>query len=210
MVLRKHPKRLYPLSDFEAKGILTPAECRLLRDAVHARKTIMIAGAVGTGKTSIVNALLHELRDTQERIVVCEEAPELIVEAQDTAFLRTVEATEGRSGVDLRALCRDVLRLSPDRVVVGETRGGECLEMLKIFDTGHPGMSTIHADSAEGTLSRIEQLVLEVSQDPQRPLIASAIDLIVYMQRHGAAWRPGGILAVDGWDGRNYQLRSLT
>ena len=148
MVVRKHTKGVFPLEDFQAKHILTPEECAVLKQALFARQTILIAGATHTAKTSIVNSLLHELRESEERIVICEESPELIFTGPDVAFLSTVDADGERPGIDLRALCRDVLRLSPDRVIVGEVRGGECLEMLKIFDTGHPGISTIHAESA--------------------------------------------------------------
>jgi Flp pilus assembly CpaF family ATPase len=205
MVLRKHPSTAYPLSDFEAKGILTPRQATLLRESLAARHTILIAGAIGSGKTSILNACLYELRASPERFVILEDAPELICEAADSEGNRTVLAGHGHEAVTLRDLCRRVLRKSPDWIVIGEVRGGESLDLLKAFQVGHPGLATLHADSAMGTLLRLEQLNLEVSLDPQRQLIAEAVDVIFHMEHHGRLFRCTGVLAVDGLDAASGQ-----
>jgi type IV secretion system protein VirB11 len=200
MTLRRHPHTVYPLPQWEAKGILTAREREALEAALFGRKTILIAGAVGSSKTSLLNALLHALQDSDERIVIVEDDPEILCEAQDCEFQRTVRNVGGQALITMRDLCRDLLRHSPDRVVVGEIRGGEALDAARAFQTGHPGLCTIHAASAESTLLRLEQLIQEVSVDPQRPLIAEAIDVIVHMTAYGRLWRATGILAVEGLD----------
>jgi len=106
-------------------------------------------------------------------------------------------------------LVKKALRHRPDLLIIGEVRDGAALDMLKGFQTGHPGMASVHADSAEGTLLRLEQLVQEVSVDPQRTLIAEAVDVIVHMARHGRTWRATGLLAVEGLDGDRYRTRPL-
>jgi len=206
MTLRKHPATVYPLVDFEAKGILTRQERQVLETALVERKTILISGAVGSSKTSLLNALLHALQETDERIVVVEDDPEIICEALDCEFQRTVRTVGGQALITMRDLCRDLLRHSPDRVVVGEIRGGEALDTARAFQTGHPGLCTIHAASAASTLLRLEQLIQEVSVDPQRPLIAEAIDVIIHMTAYGRLWRATGILAVEGLDSEGHYI----
>ena len=122
MTLRKHPSRVYPLADWVTKGILTLAQCTVLRTALDSGQTIAISGAIGSSKTSLLNALLHELRDTAERLIVIEDDPEIVCEVLDCEFKRTVRGLEGQATVTMQALCQDVLRDSPDRIIVGELR----------------------------------------------------------------------------------------
>jgi type IV secretion system protein VirB11 len=210
---------VYPLDDFEAKGILTLQAAahtgkrleahatirQTLEYAVREGYTVVIAGPVGSAKTSLANALLDILRDSDERIVIVEDDPELRCEAEEVETLRTSMDPL----VTMRDLCKDLLRISPDHVVIGEVRDGAALDMLKAFQTGHPGLCTVHAESAIGTLLRLEQLVEEVSATPQRPLIGEAIDVICHMEKYGRSWRVTSLLAVDGWDGHEYNTRSL-
>ena len=210
MVLRRHPSQVFPLDDFVAKGILTPRQREILEGAVRDRKTIIVSGAVGSSKTSLTNALLHTLRDSHERIVVLEDTPELMLDAEEVTFQRTCDATMERPAITLRDLCRDVLRLSPDRLVIGEVRGAEALDMLKAFQCGTPGMCTVHSESARGTLERLGHLVEEVSASPQKHLIGEAVDLIANMTQHGRSWRCRTLLAVKGYDGHTYLTEELT
>jgi len=205
MVCRKHPTRVFPLDDFEAKGILTPQQRGVLEQALWQRQTVIIAGAVGSAKTSLTNACLHLLRDSAERITIVEDDPELRCEATEVEYVQTSE----HPPITMRDLGKDLLRMSPDRIVVGEVRDGAALDMLKAFQTGHPGLCTVHAPSAQETLTRLEQLVQEVSVDPQRHLIGEAVDIIVHMEQWARSWRVTAMVAVDGWDGAHYQLRSL-
>ena len=220
MVCRKHPKQVYPLDDFEAKGILQHRpQTKYTRQLVAQGSirqtleyallqgfTLAVSGAVGSAKTSLVNAFLHFLRRTSKRIVILEDDPELVCDAEEVQCVRTSEDPL----ITMPDLARDFLRMSPDIGVVGEVRDGRsCYTMLKAFQTGHQGLCTVHAVSAQETLPRFEQLNQEVSLDPQRHLIGEAIDAIVHMEQVARSWRVTDLLAVDRWDGTQYQLRSL-
>lgn len=209
MTLRKHPQHVFPLDDFITKGILTVRERGILEEAIATGKTLIISGATGSAKTSLLNALLHALRDSGRRIFILEDDPELRCDAANTAALHTVDGDGGRGRITMTDLVKKALRHRPDLLIIGEVRDGAALDMLKGFQTGHPGMASVHADSAEGTLLRLEQLVQEVSIDPQRTLIAEAVDVIVHMARHGRTWRATGLLAVEGLDGDRYRTRPL-
>jgi Flp pilus assembly CpaF family ATPase len=111
--------------------------------------------------------------------------------------LRVVRALDGQEAVNLHALCLDALRMSADRIIVGELRGPEALPALQAFQTGHPGMCTVHAPSAHSTLLRLEQLVQLTSVDPQRRLIAEAVNAIVHMEQHGRLWRCTDMLRIE-------------
>jgi type IV secretion system protein VirB11 len=206
--MRKHPMQVFPLDDFEQKGILTRRERGLLETALTTGQTLLISGAVGSAKTSLINALLHCLKDSGKRIFVAEDDPELRCDAENVAFLHTLDG-DGGARITMADLVKKALRHRPDLLVVGEVRDGAALDMLKGFQTGHPGIASVHADSALGTLLRLEQLVQEVSVDPQRRLIAEAVDVIVHMQRQGRTWRASGILSVEGLDGDQYVTRPL-
>jgi type IV secretion system protein VirB11 len=153
----------------------------------------------------LTGALLHALKDSEERIVILEDDPELQCEAEEVQAVRTSEMPL----VTMRDLGKDLLRMSPGRIVVGEVRDGTALDMLKAFEVGHPGICTVHSASAADTLPRLEQLIQEVSADAQRPLIGSAVDLIVHLEQYAQSWRVTDLLAVDGWDGHHYCTRSL-
>ena len=145
----------------------------------------MVAGGTGSGKTTLANALLHEIAQLGERVVILEDTRELQCAAEDVVALRTQPGS-----ISLSDLVRSTLRLRPDRIVVGEVRGPEALDLLKAWNTGHPGgIATLHANSAQAALSRLEQLTMEVCETPPRALIAEAIDLIVFVERGGPAGR---------------------
>jgi type IV secretion system protein VirB11 len=209
MTLRKHPRHVFPLDDFEAKGILTRTERSILERAVMSGQTVLISGSTGSAKTSLINALLHALKHSGRRIFVAEDDPELRCEAENTAALHTSDGESGGPRVTMADLVKKALRHRPDLLVIGEVRDGAALDALRAFQTGHAGILSVHAESAEGTLLRLEQLVQEVSVDPQRRLIAEAVDMIVHMARQGRSWRATGMIAVEGLAGQDYITRSL-
>lgn len=193
--IRKPASRVFTLEEYEALGILSAAQGEQLRAAVRSRANIIVAGGTGSGKTTLANALLHEIARLGERVVILEDIRELQCAADDIVALRTQQGS-----VTLSDLVRATLRLRPDRIVVGEVRGPEALDLLKAWNTGHPGgVATLHANSAQAALARLEQLTLEVCETPPRALIAEAVDLIVFIERGGPAGRripeihaPGG------------------
>lgn len=172
---------------------------------MHERQNILIAGGTSTGKTTLANALLAEIAATGDRVLVLEDTIELQCSARDHVPLRT------RAGaVSMTELVRATMRLRPDRVVVGEVRGGEALDLVKVWGTGHPGgIATIHAGSALGALLRVEQLILEVAVNPPRALIAEAINVVVYIAGRGRKRRIETIAHVTGHDSTGYHLVSV-
>ncbi|ESQ97706.1 conjugal transfer protein TrbB [Stutzerimonas chloritidismutans AW-1] len=200
--LRKRAVGVIPLERYVADGMMTTAQAEFLRGAVRERQNILIAGGTSTGKTTLANALLAEIAATGDRVLVLEDTIELQCAARDHVPLRT------RAGVvSMRELVRATMRLRPDRVVVGEVRGGEALDLIKVWGTGHPGgIATLHAGSALGALLRLEQLVLEVALNPPRVLIAEAINVVIFIAGRGGLRRIESIARVTGFDDAGYHL----
>ena len=202
--LRKRAVGVIPLDRYVVDGMMSAEQADFLRQAVHERQNILIAGGTSTGKTTLANALLAEIAATGDRVLVLEDTIELQCAARDHVPLRT------RAGaVSMTELVRATMRLRPDRVVVGEVRGGEALDLVKVWGTGHPGgIATIHAGSALGALLRMEQLILEVAVTPPRALIAEAINVVVYIAGRGRKRRIETIAHVTGHDSTSYHLVS--
>ncbi|MFT4053916.1 MAG: P-type conjugative transfer ATPase TrbB [Novosphingobium sp.] len=194
--IRKPAAKIHRLADYVAGGTLHPGQAAALVAAVAARRNIVIAGGTSSGKTTLANALLAEMGVAGERVILIEDTRELQCAAADTIALRT------RPGaVTMADLVRSTLRLRPDRIVVGEVRGGEALDMLKAWNTGHPGgIATVHANSARAALYRIEQLVAEKVVTVPRHLIAEAIDIVVFISGRGTGRRIETVAEVGGLD----------
>ena len=203
--IRKRAVGVIKLDDYVKDAILSEAQVAFLRSAVHGRQNILIAGGTSTGKTTLANALLAEIAATGDRVIILEDTVELQCAADDHVPLRT------RPGVvSMAELVRSTLRLRPDRVVIGEVRGSEALDLLKVWGTGHPGgIATIHAGSAHGALTRLEQLILEVAVSPPRALIAEAINVIVFIAGRGRSRRVQEIARVTGFDDHGYHLEPI-
>lgn len=194
--IRKPAVKLHRLADYVTDGILAPVQADLLHRAVVDRKNILIAGGTSSGKTTFANALLAEMAGLGERIILIEDTRELQCAALDTVALRTRPGIAG-----MAELVRSTLRLRPDRIVVGEVRGAEALDMLKAWNTGHPGgIATLHANSAHAALYRLEQLVAEGVVTVPRRLIAEAIDLVVFIRGRGTGRRIETVAEVAGLD----------
>lgn len=197
--IRKHATQIFALEDYVASGIITEQQYELLIRAAKEKLNILVVGSTGSGKTTFVNALLKEIAKTNHRVVIIQDTLELQCAAQNVVYLRTKKENQ----VSMEELLRATLRLRPDRIVVGEVRGGEALTLLKAWTTGHPGgCSTIHASSALGGLKKLEQYILEKLPNPQRELIAEAVDVVVFIERYGTGRRVKEILAVTGYDGQ--------
>lgn len=200
--LRKRAVGVIPLERYVIDGVMTAAQAGYLRRAVRERQNILVAGATSSGKTTLANALLAEIAATGDRVLVLEDTIELQCAARDHVPLRT------RAGVvTMTELVRSAMRLRPDRVVVGEVRGGEALDLVKVWGTGHPGgIATLHAGTALGALLRLEQLILEVAVNPPRALIADAVNVVVVIAGRGRKRRVESIARVAGFDGVGYRL----
>lgn len=179
----------------------------LVESALHRRLNIVVAGGTSTGKTTLLGAMA-ELLPSSERIIVLEDTNELRIRHPHTVYLETRPASvEGVAAIELCDLVRHALRLRPDRLVVGEVRGGEAFDMLQAMNTGHEGsLSTLHANAPRDALRRLETMVLlggvELPLRAIREQIASAIDVIVQLTRDAAGRRfVSSITEVVGMEG---------
>lgn len=188
LTIRKFGRKPLRIDGLESAGSLTREMTEFLRSCVRARMNILVSGGAGVGKTTMLNAL-SEFIPPEERIVTIEDAAELQIGHPNVVALEARSANvEGAGAFGIRELVRNALRMRPDRIVVGEVRGGEALDMLQAMNTGHSGsMSTAHANTPEDVLTRLEALVL--MGDVALPLaavraqLAAGLDLIVHLAR---------------------------
>ena len=204
--IRKPAGRVITLDEYVASGAMSPHNANALRQAVMERANILIVGGTGSGKTTLANAILAEIADTGDRVILLEDTRELQCAADDTVAMRTQPGL-----VTLSDLVRSTLRLRPDRIIVGEVRGPEALDMLKAWNTGHPGgIATLHANSAEAGLYRLEQLIGEATHIIPNTLIAETIDRVVFIRRTDGVRRVETMLRVNGSTVDGYELEPIT
>ena len=204
--IRKPAVAVFTLDDYVATGIMTSDQAGALREALEARKNILVAGGTSSGKTTLTNALLAEVAKTSDRVVLIEDTRELQCKAPNLVALRTKDGV-----VSLSDLVRSSLRLRPDRIPIGEVRGAEALDLLKAWGTGHPGgIGTIHAGTALGALRRLEQLIQEAVVTVPRALIAETINVIAVLSGRGAGRRLAELAGVTGLNSSgDYSLTAM-
>ena len=206
MSIRKHASAIFPLSRYVSEGRIPEEAAVYLREVIHHSKNILVAGGTSSGKTTFVNALMNELLEIapDDRLIVIEDTQELQCA---TTNKQNFVASEN---VSMRKLLKTAMRYRPDRIIIGEVRGGEALDLLKSWNTGHPGgLATVHANNAPAALLRLEQLISEVSVTPMRALIAEAINVVVYMMDFGRLGKQVvEIISVTGFgkEGYKYEL----
>jgi pilus assembly protein CpaF len=207
LTIRKFGQVPLTADDLISFGTLTPEMAELLNACVQARLNILVSGGTGTGKTTLLNVLSSFLPD-DERIVTIEDAVELQLQQGHVVRLESrPHNIEGKGEISIRDLVRNSLRMRPDRIVIGEVRGGESLDMLQAMNTGHDGsISTVHANSPRDAIARLETLVLMAGMDlPLRAIreqIASAINLIVHISRlRDGTRRVTHVTEVQGMEG---------
>lgn len=193
--IRKHPQRILTLDHYVQQGVMTEHQKEIIVQAIHDKKNIIAAGGTSSGKTTLLNAILAEISKLTDRVIMIEDTKELHCVAQDCVALHTLK------GVDMMALLRSTLRLSPNRIVVGEIRGEEALALLDAWSTGHGGgCSTVHSNSAYDTLLRLENLTSRVAKNPQQITIGRAVDMVVYLKYSGLKRTLEEIIHVEGYD----------
>ena len=195
--IRKRAGRVLPLEQYLAEGSLQPEQLEALQGAIERRQNILVAGGPGSGKTTFVNALLQEmvrLAPEGQRFGLLEDTYELRCEAPNHFSLHTSDS------VSLRQLVRAALRLRPDRLIVGEVRGAEAHDLLKAWNTGNPGgCATVHANGAADALERLDLLAQEAGVPSQARWIASTVDWVAFLERHGNRRRVAELVRIRGW-----------
>jgi pilus assembly protein CpaF len=215
LTIRKFAKDPYTVQDLINFGTLSPATADFLEACVKGRLNVIVSGGTGTGKTTALNVLSSFIPE-DERVVTVEDAKELQLRQDHVLSLESRPANvEGKGEVRIRDLVRNALRMRPDRIVVGECRGGEALDMLQAMNTGHDGsLTTVHANTPRDSLARIETMVLMAGMDlPVRAIreqMASAIDLIVQLTRlRDGSRRITHVSEVQGMEGEVIVLQDL-
>lgn len=210
--IRKRPTLIFTLEDYVDQGILAQEHYSLLLTAIENRKNIFVVGSTGSGKTTLVNALIDKATKLtpEDRFVIIEDTGEIQCAAPNTEQLYT---THNRN---LDQLVKETLRMRPDRIIIGEVRGSEALHLLEIWNTGHNGgIATAHADSATPAagLDRIEMLVaranVRLSNNFIRRLIGSTVNLIVCIQNTKQGRKINNITLVEGYRGNEYKLKTI-
>ena len=171
------------LDDYIAQQVISTPQADQLRELLAHRKNVLVSGGTATGKTTLLRALLREIAD-HERLVVLEDTPELALDGWNTVEMRTTP------DLDLSALLRQALRMRPDRLILGEARGPEALELVRAMNTGHDGtLATLHSDGAEEAIRRLHTLVAEAQPIFPLAAIRAAVDHVVQLTGRGAIRR---------------------
>lgn len=213
--IRRFGKEYLKMSDLLSFGSLSPEAAEVLAGAVKARINMLISGGTGSGKTTLLN-ILSEAIPSRERVVTIEDSAELHLNQEHVVRLETRPPNiEGKGEVTQRNLVKNSLRMRPDRIIVGEVRGEEALDMLQAMNTGHDGsISTIHSNSPRDALSRLETMVLMAGMDlPQRAIreqIASAIGIVIQLSRLSDGSRKVvGISEIVGMEGGIISMQEI-
>ncbi|MGV4797462.1 P-type conjugative transfer ATPase TrbB [Rhizobium sp. F40D2] len=203
--IRRRASRLIPLEDYVRTSVMTEYQASTIRSAISARLNIIISGGTGSGKTTLANAVIHEIIKSapEDRLVILEDTAEIQCAAENAVLLHTSDS------IDVARLLKSTMRLRPDRIVVGEVRDGAALTLLKAWNTGHPGgVATIHSNTAMSALRRLEQLTAEASQQPMHEVIGEAVDLVISIERTPRGRLVRDIIQVERFINGQYEIES--
>ncbi|MBY2918725.1 P-type conjugative transfer ATPase TrbB [Rhizobium leguminosarum] len=201
--IRRRASRLIPLEDYVRTGVMTEYQAATIRSAISTRLNIIISGGTGSGKTTLANAVIHEIVKSapEDRIVILEDTAEIQCAAENAVLLHTSDT------IDMARLLKSTMRLRPDRIVVGEVRDGAALTLLKAWNTGHPGgVATLHSNTAMSALRRLEQLTAEASQQPMHEVIGEAVDLVISIERTPRGRIVRDIIQVERFINGQYEI----
>ena len=206
--IRKRPEVVFTLDDYVEQAIMTAGQAEAIRAAAVNRDNLLIVGGTGSGKTTLANAILAEPAFATDRVVLIEDTAELQCSAEDKVQMLT-KRTE--PVVTMTDLVRDTLRLRPDRIIIGEVRDGSALDLLKAWNTGHPGgLATIHANSALEGLTRLEDLIGEATPRIPYRAITQAINVVIFIERAPNGRRIKEVSRLVRREGESYVLEAVS
>lgn len=206
--IRKKAVSIFTLNQYVEVGIMSSPQCEVIKSAISSHRNILVIGGTGSGKTTLVNAIINEMVnfDPTERIFIIEDTGEIQCAAENCVqYHTTLEVT-------MTMLLKTTLRMRPDRILVGEVRGAEALDLLDAWNTGHEGgAATLHANHSEAGLTRLKSLISRNSSAPSdiEPLIGEAVHLVVHIARTPEGRRVQEILEVSGFNDGHYLTRNL-
>ncbi|MCW5602301.1 P-type conjugative transfer ATPase TrbB [Nitrosomonas sp.] len=206
--IRKKAIKIFTLEQYVETGVLSPRHGDVIKEAVRKHRNILVIGGTGSGKTTLINAIINEmvLSDPDERIFILEDTGEIQCAARNFVQYHTT------LDVDMTQLLKTTLRMRPDRILVGEVRGPEALDLLDAWNTGHEGgAATLHANDALSGLTRLESLISRNPSAPTEimPLIAEAVDMVVHITRTPQGRKIQQIIEVQGFKRGSYQIKKL-
>lgn len=204
--IRKKAIAIFTLDNYVDSAIMTEAQCEALKKAIAAHRNILVIGGTGSGKTTLVNAIINEMVrcDPSERVFILEDTGEIQCAAKNCVQYHTT------LDVSMTMLLKTTLRMRPDRILVGEVRGEEALDLLDAWNTGHEGgAATLHANNALAGLARLKSLISRNPHAPKdiEPLIGEAVHCVVHIARTPAGRRVQEILGVSGFSNGHYLTR---
>jgi type IV secretion system protein TrbB len=208
--VRKRASSVFTLAQYVEQGIITPEQKEILCGAIRQHQNILVIGGTASGKTTLTNGLIHEMTCScpRERIIIIEDTGEIQCAARNSVLYHTT------AKVTMTALLKASMRMRPNRILVGEVRGAEALDLLMAWNTGHPGgIATLHADSAREGLTRLSSLISMAPDYPKpiEPLIGDAVDLVVHIAKENNSRKIKQILQVTSYNTHtnSYEITTL-
>ena len=202
--IRKKALLIFTLDDYVKNGTMTKAQKDIIVKGVLDRKNMLVIGGTSSGKTTLTNAIINEMSVTNHRLVILEDTQEIQSKAENTVFMKTSEY------VSLQDLLKTCMRYRPDRIIIGEIRSGEALDLLTAWNSGHPGgISTIHSDTPEGGLKQLEQYIQRVSVSKQQELIAMTINYLIVITKENNIRKIKCIKEILGFKDGRYILKDI-
>lgn len=206
--IRKRAVAIFTLAQYVEDDVMTAGQRDVLVEAIRTHRNILVVGGTGSGKTTLVNAIINQMvvQDPAERVILIEDTGEIQCAAANYVQYHT------SIDVNMTTLLRSALRMRPDRILVGEVRGPEALDLLMAWNTGHEGgAATLHANNARAGLDRLAMLISMHPDSPRpiEPLIAEAVHVVVHIARFEGQRRVQEIVAVSGFDGHRYLTHAL-
>lgn len=204
--IRKKAIKVFTLDQYVEAGALTRNQRRRIAQAVLKRENILVVGGTSTGKTTLLNAIIDEIRvlTAEHRLIIIEDTGEIQCTADNVLVMRA------NKDVSMLDLLKATLRLRPDRILIGEVRGAEALSLLKSWNTGHPGgLASLHANDPQAGLIRLEQLISEATAAPMQSLIGEAVDLVIHIEKTATGRKVTGMLEVLSFTDGKYVTREV-